>query len=563
MSLSDFIYVGTYFTALFILTPLLGDYIAKAMSNQKVFLTPVAKPIERFIYRISAVDADHEMHWKKYTKDLMLFSALSIVVVIAMQIAQDALPLNPENLPGLPFMLAFNTAISFVTNTNWQAYSGENTLSYFVQTTALTVQNFLSAAVGIAVLFALIRGLARKKINTIGNFWADLVRAVVYILLPLSMILALALVSQGVLQNFSPYVTATTIEGREQILPMGPAASQIAIKQIGTNGGGFFGANSAHPFENPNGITNFLELLAILLLPSALVYAFGVLTKQRRHAFVIYMVMLSLLVASLAFSLWSDTISNPAHDNIISLEGKELRFADSSSTLWTVATTAASNGSVNAMHDSISAGSMGIALLQIMLGEIIFGGAGSGLYGMLLFVLLTVFLSGLMVGRSPEYLGKKLEVFDMKMAVTGIILPCAVVLIGAGVTLAMPSTQNSLVNHGPHGLSEILYAWASAANNNGSAMASLNTNTNFFNGVLGIAMLIGRFGIMIPVLALAGSLARKGAAPKSSASLSVDNFIFGILLTSIIVVIGALTFFPSLALGPLVEQLLMLQGQTF
>lgn len=563
MALPDFLYLGAYFTALFIITPVLGEYIAKAMTNQRVFLTPFCQPLERFIYRVCYVDPNEEMHWKKYAKEVIRLSVLGIIAVLLLQCAQSWLPLNPVDIPAVPFAIAVNTAVSFVTNTNWQSYAGETSQSYLVQTLGLTVQNFLSAATGLSVLFAMIRGLTRKKMNTIGNFWADLTRAVVYILLPLSLVFALVLVSQGVIQNFSNYVEVATLEGHQQTLPMGPVASQIAIKQLGTNGGGFFAANSAHPFENPNGISNFLQLLAILLIPSALVYAFGVVTKERHHALVIYGVMLSLFLIVLFFSLWSEYAPNPALNITSALEGKELRFFETSSILWSSATTAASNGSVNAMHDSLTPGAGGLALLQIMLGEIIFGGVGSGLYGMLLFVLLTVFLSGLMVGRSPEYLGKKLEVFDMKMAVIGIVLPSAMVLLGAGVSSVMPDVHKALANTGPHGLSEILYAWASVANNNGSAFAGFDTNTVFFNVAFGVAMLLGRFGVIIPVLAIAGNLAHKSAMPQSSATLATDNITFGILLTSIIVVIGALTFFPSLALGPLVEQLLMLKGRTF
>lgn len=563
MSLSDFLYIGAFFTALFITTPLLGEYMAKAMTNQRVFLSPLCRPVERFIFRVCIIDPLEEMHWKKYAKELLRFNALGLIVVLALQLMQGFLPLNPEALPSVSFALAMNTAASFVTNTNWQAYSGENTLSYLVQTLGLTVQNFLSAAVGIAVLFAFIRGLTRKKSSTIGNFWADLVRAVLYVLLPLSFVLALILVSQGVVQNFSNYVRIKTVEGTEQVLPMGPAASQIAIKQLGTNGGGFFGVNSAHPFENPNGVSNFLQLLAILLIPSGLVYAFGVVTKERRHALVIYGIMISIFLVVLSLSLWSEQLPNAALDLTSALEGKELRFSNAASVLWSTATTAASNGSVNAMHDSLSPGAGGLALLQIMLGEIIFGGVGSGLYGMLLFVLLTVFLCGLMVGRSPEYLGKKLDVFDMKMAVVAIVLPSAFVLLGAGFSSIGPSILKSLGNHGPHGLSEILYAWASTANNNGSAFGGFSINTTFLNWCFTITMLAGRFGVILPVLAIAGSLAHKSAMPQSSASLSTDTVTFGLLLTSIIVVIGALTFFPSLALGPLVEHLLMRGGSTF
>jgi len=563
MSIETFLALLAYLGLLFVLTPILGSYMASALSGKRVFLTTLFLPLERLIYRLCLIDADKEMHWKKYAQSVLIFSGLGIAVVFLLQLIQTTLPLNPQALTNIPWPLALNTAVSFVTNTNWQAYSGESTLSYFVQSIGLCSQNFISAAVGIAVLLAFIRGLIRKDSSTIGNFWADMVRSFLYVLLPLSLVLAIALTSQGVVQNISPYVSFETMEGHKQTLPMGPAASQVAIKQLGTNGGGFFGVNSAHPFENPTPFSNFLQMLAILLIPSALVYMFGVMVDQRKHALMIYLVMIGIFLCVLGLSLWSENQINPALNLSNALEGKEVRLGKMASVLWGTATTAASNGSVNAMHDSMSPVTGGLFLLQMVLGEVIFGGVGSGLYGMLLFVLLTVFIAGLMVGRTPEYLGKKVEAFDIQMAVLAIILPSAVVLLGAAISLTTPAALTSLANSGPHGLSEILYAWGSAANNNGSAFAGLNVNTNFYNLLLSAAMLIGRFGVIIPVLAIAGNLANKKITPASPATLATDEGVFAVLLISCIIIIGALTFFPALALGPLVENLLMVAGRTF
>lgn len=563
MTIGNFLSIAAYLCALFLLTPVLGNYMAKVLSGGRVFLSPLLGPCERLIYRFCFIDPDEEMHWKQYAGALLWLSVLGIIAVFFIQVMQHTLPLNPQGLDAVPWALAFNTAVSFVTNTNWQAYSGENTLGYLVQSLGLSVQNFVSAAVGMAVLLAFIRGLIRKNANTVGNFWADVVRSFLYVLLPLSLILAVLLISQGVVQNFSSYVTAKTLEGTEQNLPMGPAASQIAIKQLGTNGGGFFGVNSAHPFENPTPLSNFLQMLAILLIPSALVYMFGVMTNERKHAMKIYVVMLGIFLSVLTLSLWSEYLPNASVNSSNALEGKELRFGKTESILWSTATTAASNGSVNAMHDSLSPIAGGSALLQMLLGEVIFGGVGSGLYGMLLFVLLTIFLAGLMVGRTPEYLGKKIEAFDIQMVVLAIVLPSAVVLIGAGISSVLPLALKSLANQGPHGLSEILYAWGSAANNNGSAFAGLSVNTNFYNLGLSLAMLAGRFGVILPVLAIAGNLATKKKIPTSSATLATDTPIFAVLLTFVVIVIGALTFFPALTLGPLAEHLLMITGRTF
>lgn len=562
MSLANVLSIIFFLSALLFLTPWLGNYLTKVFLGEKIFLGRVLGPVERLIYRICLIDSDEEMHWQTYVKAIFIFSILGISVLFSLEICQGLLPLNPQKFNGLNLPLAFNTAVSFVTNTNWQAYAGENSLSYLVQSFGLTVQNFISAGVGIAVLFALIRGFIRKNINTIGNFWVDLVRSFLYILLPLSIILAIGLVSQGVLQNYSSYLSATTMEDEEQILPMGPVASQVAIKQLGSNGGGFFGVNSAHPFENPTPLSNFLQMLAVLLIPSALVFMFGQATEQPKHALMIYLVMLSFFLFILLSALWAEYLPKPFL-NGPSLLGKELRFGPTASTLWASATTASSNGSVNAMLDSFSPLAGGLLLLQILLGEIIFGGAGSGLYGMMLFVLLSVFLAGLMVGKSPEYLGKKIESFEMKMVLIAIIIPSAAVLLGAAFSSVLPVALKSLGNNGPHGLTEILYAFGSAANNNGSAFAGLNANTNFYNLALGIVMLLGRFGVIVPVIAIAGSLANKKITPKTSTSLPVDTLEFFLLLVFVIITIGALTFLPSLALGPLLEHFLMIKGYSF
>ena len=559
----DFVQVGLYIGILLALTPLLGFWMAKVFSGEKTFLTPVLSPIERTIYRVCWVNPNEEMAWKSYAWSVTWFSVLGLLATFFLQIKQSTLPLNPQHFSDVPWALALNTAVSFVTNTNWQAYSGESTLSYATQMCGLTVQNFMSAAVGMAVLIAFIRGLTRKNTCEIGNFWVDLTRATLYVLLPLSLVVAVLLISQGVIQNLLPYVTATTMEGAKQIIPMGPAASQIAIKQLGTNGGGFFGLNSAHPFENPTPFSNFIQVLSILLIPSALVYTFGLMTGARRHAWMIYVVMMSIFLCVLGTGLWSEHLPNPTLGIEKQLEGKELRFGITQSVLWSTATSAASNGSVNAMHDSLTPLTGGLALFLILLGEVVFGGVGSGLYGMLLFVLLTVFLAGLMVGRTPEYMGKKIEAQEIQWVLLAILSPSVVVLLGSGLSIVLPLALASLGNHGPHGLTEILHAFGSAANNNGSALGGLNVNTDYYNLILSVAMWIGRFSVMISVLAIAGNLAAKKVAPVSSGTFSTDTPTFAFLLLGIVLIIGALTFLPSLTLGPVVEHFLMQSGRAF
>lgn len=563
MPARDFLQVVIYVTTLALLAPVLGAHMAAVFMGRKTFLHSVCSWLERSACRICGVAADEEMSWRQYAGALLWFNAIGFASVFGLQLVQAWLPFNPQHAGNVPWPLAFNTAASFMTNTNWQAYAGETTLSCLVQMLGLTVQNFVSAATGIAVLLALTRGIVRKSALTIGNFWTDLTRSVVYVLLPLSIILAFFLIGQGVVQTFSPAVSVTTVEGTTQTIPLGPAASQIAIKQLGTNGGGFFNANSAHPFENPTPVSNFLEMLAILLLPAGLVFAYGRMVGTPRHAFVIFWVMITLFAAGLAVSLYGEYSGNSAFGVPINMEGKETRFGTANSVLWSVATTAASNGSVNAMHSSLSPLAGGVAMLNMMLGEVIFGGVGAGLYGMLLFVLLTVFLAGLMVGRTPEYLGKKIEAAEIQMTILAILGPSAVILVGAGIAAVLPTALTSLANSGPHGLSEILYAFSSAAGNNGSAFAGLNANTVFYNVVLGIAMLVGRFVVIIPCLAIAGSLAAKKISPSSLGTFATDTKTFGILLTAVILIVGALTFLPALNLGPIVEQFLMSAGRTF
>jgi K+-transporting ATPase ATPase A chain len=553
-----------FFGLLIAATIILGTIIASCFNGeQKTPLYPVLGWLENLCYRIAGVDPKKEMNWVEYTKTLLLFNFWCFVALFLILVFQKMLPLNPQGFDGVDPALAFNTAASFVTNTNWQAYSGETTLSYFSQMVGLASQNFLSAAIGLTSLLALIRGIKRKNSETIGNFWEDLVRSIVYILLPLSIILAFVLVGQGVVQTFSPYVEATTIEGAKQVIPLGPAASQIAIKQLGTNGGGFFGTNSAHPFENPTPLSNFIELFAVLLIPAALVYAYGISTSNKRHGVLLFLVMFFLLIVGIAGADYSERLANPVIGAGPILEGKELRFGTPDSVLWAVSTTATANGSNNCMHSSLSPLAGGVALFNMMVGEVIFGGIGVGLAGMLMFVLLTVFLSGLMVGRTPEYLGKKIEKRDIQWVIVSILTPGALILIGTALSCVLPVALKSLCNLGPHGFSEMLYAFTSSAANNGSSFAGLDANTPFYNISLGITMLLGRLAIIVPSLAVAGGLAAKRSSPPSAGTFSVDTFLFAIILLGVILIVGALTFFPALALGPIVEHFLMLQGRAF
>ncbi len=559
MSATDFLQVALYAALLIFLTPPLGAYMAKVLEGRLAWLGAV----ERGIYRIIGVDPAREMTWRGYTAALMTFNILGFLVLLGILLGQGVLPLNPQGVSGMKFPLAFNTAMSFMTNTNWQACSGEAALSYFSQMIGLNFQNFVSAATGLAAFAAVARGFARHSTATLGNFWADLVRSTLYILLPLSVLLAVVLVSQGVVQNFSSYVTATTVEGAEQVIPQGPAASQIAIKQLGTNGGGFFGVNSAHPFENPTPLSNFLQVLAILLLPAALTYTFGLLVGDRRQGWVLFAAMLVLFLGGLAVSWWAESQPNPVTRLAQNMEGKEQRFGAMNSVLWSTATTSASNGSVNAMHDSLSPLAGGVAIFNMMLGEIIFGGVGCGLYGMLMYALLTVFIAGLMVGRTPEYLGKKIEAREIRLAILVLLVPSALLLTGTAIACLYPTALASLANNGPHGFSEILYAFSSASGNNGSAFAGLSVDTSFYNYALGICMFAGRFICLIPVLAIAGSVAAKKTAPFSSGTFPTTGATFVILLLGTILIVGALTHLPALVLGPIADHLLMLQGRAF
>lgn len=563
MSTLELIQIIFYFAALIVCVPLLGGYMAAVFNGERTLLTPVIRPVERGMYRLIGTDPSQEQTWQQYAGSLLMFNLSGFAVLLILQLLQGVLPLNPANLPPVEPFLAFNTATSFVTNTNWQAYGGETTLSYLTQIVGLNVQNFVSAATGIAVVVALTRGLAWRTAETIGNFWVDLVRSVLYILLPLSVLLAVVFVSQGVVQNFNDYVLATTLSGETQLLPQGPAASQIAIKQLGTNGGGFFNANSTVPYENPTPLSNFVEMFAILLIPAALPFTYGRLVGSARQGWVIFAAMLILFVAGLAVMLISEYSENPVYAVAGVMEGKETRFGIANSVLWGAATTAASNGSVNAMHSSFAPLIGGIAMLKIMLGEIIFGGVGAGLYGMLIFVILTVFLAGLMVGRTPEYLGKKIEAREIKLAMTAVLLPSVCILLFSALASVTENGLASRTNAGPHGLSEILYAFASGAGNNGSAFAGLNANTPFYNILIGAAMWVGRFGVILPALAIAGSMVRKRTAPLSAGTFPTDSPLFVILLISVILIVGALTFFPALSLGPIVEQLLMNAGRAF
>lgn len=569
MNSSEYLQIILFIVVLVAAAPPLGWWMAKALNGETTFLTPLFRGLENLIYRISGVDSKRDMNWVDYLGALLAFNAVGFVVTYLILVFQVNLPLNPQKFAGLPWHLAFNAAVSFVTNTNWQSYSGEAVISYFSQMCALAVQNFVSAATGLAVFLALARGLARKPSSTnvpswsLGNFWADMVRSVLYVFLPLSLVMAVILVSQGVLQNFSSYIEATSLEGIKHLLPMGPVASQIAIKQLGTNGGGFFNANSAHPFENPTPLTNLLEMLAILWIPAALTFTYGRMAKASRQGLTLFVVMLLVWLTGLAMSVYSEGHHNPIFNSANLMEGKETRLGVANSLVWSTATTVASSGSVNSMISSLSPLSGGIAMFNMMLGEVIFGGVGAGMYGMLLFVLLTVFLAGLMVGRSPEYLGKKIEAPEIKMALLGILGPCAAILIGTAISCLLPEALSSLGNKGPHGFSEILYAFTSAAANNGSSFAGLNANTTYFNVMLGLVMIIGRFVVIIPALAIAGSMSIKKITPPSAGSFSTDSGIFGILLIGTIIIVGALTFLPALSLGPIVEHFMMLKGQSF
>ncbi|ADG05330.1 potassium-transporting ATPase subunit KdpA [Kyrpidia tusciae] len=544
----------------------LGRYMARVFQGERTFLDPVLRPLERGLYRLFGLNASREMSWKTYAWAVIAFNAVGMAVLFVLQLVQGWLPFNPQHFSAVRWDTALNTAASFITNTNWQSYSGESTMSYFTQMAGLTVQNFLSGATGVAVLIALIRGLVRRRASAIGNFWVDMTRCTLWVLLPLSLVVSLVLVSQGVIQNLHPYVTVQTVEGVNQTLAMGPVASQEAIKMLGTNGGGFFGANSAHPFENPTPLSDLVEIWSIIVIPAALVFTFGRMIGKPRQGAAILGAMLFLLVVALAGNYISERMGNPLLAQMgvqapTAMEGKEVRFGLGQSSLFSVVTTAVACGAVNNMHDSLTPLGGMVPMLLMMLGEVVFGGEGSGLYGMLVFAILAVFLVGLMVGRTPEFLGKKIESREVKLAtLAGVIIPSATILIGAAISVVTPAGLASLGNPGPHGLSEVLYGFASGVGNNGSAFAGLNANTPYYNLMIAAAMLIGRFGVIVPVLGIAGSLAEKNKVPEGPGTFRTDTPLFSVLLSVTIVLVVALTFFPSLALGPIVEHIMMWQG---
>ncbi|MCP8634133.1 potassium-transporting ATPase subunit KdpA [Pseudomonas mosselii] len=556
----DYLLLLAFFAIVLLPAPWLGRFYYKVMEGQRTWLSPLLGPVERGCYRVAGVRADQEQSWKQYTLALLAFNLVGFLMVFGVLQLQGSLPLNPQHLPGQEWSLAFNTAVSFMTNTNWQAYSGEASVSYLSQMIGLTVQNFVSAATGLAVLVALCRGIARRSATTLGNFWVDLTRATLYGLLPLCLVLALLLVWQGVPQTFADYVHAVTLQGTDQTIPLGPAASQIAIKQLGTNGGGFFGVNSAHPFENPTAWSNLFEVASIILIPVALVFTFGHYVKDLRQSRAIIACMLALFLIGGSTALWSEHQPNPALQSAqvqqsAPLEGKESRFGTTGSVLWTVTTTSASNGSVNAMHDSLNPITGMVAMVNMMLGEVIFGGVGAGLYGMLLFVLIAVFLAGLMIGRTPEYLGKKLQAREVQLLVASLlVMPVGVLILGA-IAASLPGPAGAVTNPGAHGFSQLLYAYTSGTANNGSAFAGFGANTVYHNVMIGLAMLIGRFGYILPVLALAGSLAAKKSAPQGLNSFPTHGPLFTTLLLVTILLVGGLTFLPTLALGPIAEHL--------
>lgn len=600
MTFEGILQILIFFAVILALTKPMGIYLTKVYGGEKTFLDFLLKPIERILYGICRVDAESEMNWKQYGAAMIIFSLLSSLALYAIQRLQGVLPLNPQGFAGTSPELSFNTAVSFVTNTNWQSYGGETTMSYFTQMTGLTLQNFLSAAVGMALATVFIRGIARFETEKLGNFWTDLVRGTLYVLLPISFIAAVFFVSQGVVQNFKAYDSAKLTESfvvqvdkkdtdgnvvtdangenvkedqtiDTQTIAQGPAASQLAIKMLGTNGGGFFNANSAHPFENPTPLSNLVQMLLIFLIPAGFTYTLGRMTKSPGHGWAVFGAMAILFFAGVATTYWAESRGNPLYPETVNqqvvggnFEGKETRFGVANSALFAVVTTDASCGAVNAMHDSFTPLGGLVPMVNIMLGEVIFGGVGAGMYGILIMVILTVFIAGLMVGRTPEYLGKKIEAYDVQMAMLyALIFPLIILALTAISSVAPDFGLTSLNNQGAHGLSEILYAFTSGTGNNGSAFGGLNANTLWYNTTLGMAMLIGRFLMIVPVLAIAGNLARKKQIPPSMGTFPVNTLMFSVLLVSIIIIVGALTFFPVLSLSPILEHFQMTAGQKF
>jgi potassium-transporting ATPase potassium-binding subunit len=590
MTPNGWLQIGLFFLVLLAVTKPLGVFMARVFSGEKTFLDPVLRPLERLLYRLCGVDEKTEMDWKEYTVAMLLFSGVSMVLLYAIERVQQWLPLNPQHFPAVPAALAFNTAASFTTNTNWQNYPGESTMSYFTQMAGLAYHNFVSAAVGIALAIAIIRGIARRESKTIGNFWVDVTRCMLWVLAPACLVIALVFVSQGMVQNFRPYDTAkflnpqtvqtTGADGKttsqtvtDQVILQGPIASQEAIKIFGTNGGGFANANSAHPFENPNPLTNFMQIVMMLSLGAGLTYTLGRMTGSQRHGWAVWAAMAVLCLAGVTVIYAMEAHGNPLlhgidqHTSAMqpggNMEGKEVRFGIASTALFATTTTDASCGAVNGMHDSFTPIGGMVPMVNIMIGEVIFGGVGAGLYGIVVFIVLSVFIAGLMVGRTPEYLGKKIEAYDVKMAMITVLVFCCVVLGLTGVAIVSPFGTSSITNAGPHGLSQILYAYTSMAGNNGSAFAGLNGNTPWYNISGAFDMLLGRFFMVIPVLAMAGNLARKKIVPESSGTFPVTTPLFTFLLISVILIVSALTFFPALSLGPILEHLLMHAGKVF
>lgn len=567
MTLTGWIQILVYCVVVVLLVKPLGGYMYRVFNGDRTLLSPILGPLERGLYRISGTSEREEQHWTTYAAGIMFFSLASFLVLYVMQRLQGVLPYNPAGMTAVEPNLAFNTAVSFPTNTNWQNYGGEGTMSYLVQMAGLAVQNFMSAAVGIAIAVALIRGFARASVKSIGNFWVDMTRCTLYILLPLCIVLTLVYVWLGVPQTLGPYVSATTLEGAQQTIAVGPVASQLAIKMLGTNGGGFFNANSAHPFENPDAISNFIQMVTIFALGAALTNVFGRMVGNQRQGWAILAAMGVLFIAGVAICYWAEASGNPlVHALGIdggNMEGKESRFGIALSALFAVITTAASCGAVNAMHDSFTALGGFIPIINMQLGEVIVGGVGAGFYGILMFIVVAVFVAGLMVGRTPEYLGKKIEAKEVKMAMLAILcLPLAMLTFTA-IAVVLPTGVASIANGGPHGFSEVLYAYTSAAANNGSAFGGLSGNTPWYNITLGITMLMGRFLVIIPALAIAGSLVAKKTVPASAGTFPTDGPLFVGLLVGVILIVVGLTFFPALAIGPIVEHLAMIHGQTF
>jgi len=590
MTADGWLQIAFYLLVIVLLSKPLGIFMTRVFDREKTFLDPVLRPVERIVYRLTGVDEKQEMRWTEYAMAMLLFSGVSMALLYLIERTQKWLPLNPQNFPNVEPGLAFGTAASFTTNTNWQAYSGESTMSYFTQMAGLAYHNFASAAVGIVLAIAVIRGISRKETDKLGNFWVDTTRCLLWVLLPICLVASLVFVSQGVVQNLKPYTTVQLIEPQtvqvtgpdgktttqtvtQQVIAQGPVASQEAIKEFGTNGGGFFNANSAHPFENPTPLTNFFQIVLIFAIPSGLTYTLGRMTGSQRHGWAVWVAMAFLFFVGVTTVYWAEARGNPllagtdqrasALQSGGNMEGKEVRFGIANSALFATVTTDASCGAVNGMHDSFTPLGGMVPLINIMLGEVVFGGAGSGLYGIVVFVILAVFIAGLMVGRTPEYLGKKIESYDVKMAMLAILILTFTILGFSAIAVVKPFGTSSISNPGPHGLSQVLYAYVSSAGNNGSAFAGLNANTMWFNTTTAAAQLLGRFFMIIPVLAIAGSLAKKKIVPESAGTFPVTGGLFASLLVSTILIVGALTFFPALSLGPILEHLLMLAGKSF